>query len=180
MGEFTNDPTRHFQQGAVPEVLHDLKVGRQCNIYEARVKRHDLKECSQVVIDTVFTDEILELVKDLIHPPEEDLPIVRKSLNKEQALLYEVSLLSLLRGLLSEQDNLIEDMLGIFRIGDLYEQSDGLIGQGDVIGVEALNQQHLPSLQAVLVEFDQLVQAAYAKVLHVVVASIEELVDVGH
>lgn len=70
-------------------------------------------------------------------------------------------------------------MLSILLIGDENEQSDSFISKCDIIGVKALNKQKLPAFQAVPVELDQLMEAADAEVLHIIVAVIKELVDVG-
>lgn len=70
-------------------------------------------------------------------------------------------------------------MLSILLIGDENEQSDSFISKCDIVGVKALNKQQLPALQTVLIELDQLVETADAEVLHVIVAVIKELVDVG-
>lgn len=67
-------------------------------------------------------------------------------------------------------------MLSVVLVGDEYEQADCLFCEGEVGGVEALDQHHLPPLKTLLVDFDQLVQAADPEVLHVVVAVVEELV----
>lgn len=69
-------------------------------------------------------------------------------------------------------------MLSVFFIGDEDEQANCFVGKCDIVGIEALNKKQLPTLQAIFVELDQLVEAADAEVLHVVVAVIEELVDV--
>lgn len=68
-------------------------------------------------------------------------------------------------------------MLCVFLIGDEYEQSDSFFSEGDIGRVKALDKHHLPSLKAFLVDFDKLVKTADAKVLHVVVAIVEELIE---
>jgi hypothetical protein len=67
-------------------------------------------------------------------------------------------------------------VLGILLVGNHNEQSDGLVGESDVVGVQALNQEDLPAVETLPIELDQLVQAADAEVLHVVIAVVEELV----
>lgn len=68
-------------------------------------------------------------------------------------------------------------MFCIFLVGNQDEQANGLISKSDIIGFESLNEENLPSIQALFVELHKLVQAANAKVLHVVVSVVEELID---
>lgn len=70
-------------------------------------------------------------------------------------------------------------MLSVLLVSDENEQPYSFVGKRDIVGIEALNKKKLPAFQAVPVELDQLVETADAEVLHVIVAVVEELVDVG-
>jgi hypothetical protein len=76
VGEFANDPAGHGEQGGVPEVLEDVEVGVEGEVQEIRLKVCDLEEGPEEVVETVRTDQVLELIEDLVHPPEEDLAVI--------------------------------------------------------------------------------------------------------
>lgn len=120
---------------------------------------------------------MLEFIEYLVHSPQEDLSIVREALDEEQSLLDQRSLLCILCGFVSQPNDLIEYMLSILLIGNQHQQPNGPISQCHIIGIQALDQHHLPSIQTLPVKFSKLMQTAYPEVLHVVVIVIEELVD---
>jgi hypothetical protein len=68
-------------------------------------------------------------------------------------------------------------MLCVFLVGDKYEQPDSFLSESDIGRVEALNKHHLPSLKALLIDLYKLVKTADAKIFHVVVSIIEELIE---
>jgi hypothetical protein len=70
-------------------------------------------------------------------------------------------------------------MLRILLIGYQYQEPNGFISKGDIVGIQALNQQHLPSIQTLLIQFYKLMQATNSKIFHVIIAVIKELID-GH
>lgn len=127
MGELADDPAGNFEQGAIPKVLHDLDVGRQSHIDEIRLQGDYFKQGTQKIVDTAITDDVFELVEDLIHPPKENFSIIWKPLNKEETFLDEIAFLGIFGGSFSEGDDLIEDMFGIVLIGDKDEEANSLI-----------------------------------------------------
>jgi hypothetical protein len=96
---------------------------------------------------------MLKFIEYLIHSPQEDLSIVREALDEEQSLLDQRSLLCILCGFVSQPNDLIEYMLSILLIGNQHQQPNGPISQCHIIGIQTLDQHHLPAIQTLPVKF---------------------------
>lgn len=109
-------------------MLHDFDVGLQSHIDEIWLHGDYFEQGTQEIVDTAITDDVFELVEDFVHPPKEDLPIIRKPFDEKETLLNEVALFGIFSRSFSECDDFIEDVFGVVLIGDEDEQADGLIG----------------------------------------------------
>ncbi len=68
-------------------------------------------------------------------------------------------------------------MLSILLICNQNEQTNCFIGQSNIHGVQTLHQSQFPSLQALFVQFDKLMETANSKIFHIIVSIIEKLID---
>lgn len=158
-------------------MLHDLQVGVERHLYEVGLEGDYFQQRPEEVVDAAVADQMLEFIEDFVHPPQEDLSVVGKALDEEQCLFYKCPLLGVFCGSVSKPNDLIEYMFGIVLIGNEHKQANGLIGQRDITGIQALDEHHLPAIQALPVQLGKLMQAANSEVLHVVVVVVEEFVD---
>ena len=71
-------------------------------------------------------------------------------------------------------------MWSVFLVSDVYEQRNSSISQSDIIRIETLHEHKLPPIKALSIDFSQLLQTAYSKIFHVIVAVVKELVHCLH
>ena len=57
-------------------MLDDIEVGVEGHFKEIGLEFNNLEEGPEEVVDASVTDEVLELIKNLVHPPQKYLPVV--------------------------------------------------------------------------------------------------------
>lgn len=98
---------------------------------------------------------MFELIEDLVHSPQEDLPVVREALDQEQCFLYQIHLLCVLAGFLSQQDYPSQDLLGVLLVCNQDQQRHCLVCQRHVRRVQAVHQSQLPPIETLGVGLGQ-------------------------
>ena len=177
MGKLANDPPRHLEQHRVPEIVSDVQVGRQRQLQKIRLQLCYFEQHSQIIVETVLADQKLELVEYFVHAAQEDLSVIRKAFDKVEPLLDQVAFLSFLRRCFGEVYDLVEYLLRVVLVRDLYQQSHRSVRERDIRAVQTLNERDLPAVETPPIDAREVVQAGDAEKLHVVVAVIKKLVD---